>query len=502
MELNKSSEIIISDQRDIRFEGKDSKIRIVSLVALAVGVIFLVVGIVLIVIAVKEKDEKTHDPNIEKRENSLTSGCDGSEEAKRIGLHEFLHRVKATYYELHPYEMYYDPDVKAEKVKANYVAYDPTPAVIKTRTDKSLALLKEIKEKKVNEDALKSRERKALAQVKHYLQHTFGQPYDVNYYAGDWMMGPNLFCWQAICYHGYAVYGSLGTYHKPNNASDVELIEKKLKTHKAGILQYIENMKMGVRRGMVRSVEECKAGIDSIELAYSDVSLHNATGVLKAWFAQPLLDPLYYSDITKETNKKWKEAHKGKNVSETVKEYLVKYLGEPLEQMLRYIEEEHSRHCVPSNVSSGLASLPLKYVWIDGKENKSWPTEPNLPTGEPLDGKLAYSQIMSFFTTNKMTPMEVHELGKKQLDILYPTVVDVAKEITGEEDNQTAVKKLREILNSSEIYFNSEPIPKNESDKEAHRKCSDTEGAKKYCPKRWAAIQLWFAQARTVSLLP
>lgn len=81
-------------------------------------------------------------------------------------------------------------------------------------------------------------------------------------------------------------------------------------------------------------------------------------------------------------------------------------------------------------------------------------------------------------------------------------MVDVAKEITGEEDNQTAVKKLREILNSSEIYFNSEPIPKNESDKEAHRKCSDTEGAKKYCPKRWAAIQLWFAQARKVSFLP
>ena len=89
---------------------------------------------------------------------------------------------------------------------------------------------------------------------------------------------------------------------------------------------------------------------------------------------------------------------------------------------LRYIEKEHFRHCVPSNVSSGLASLPLKYVWIDGKENKSWPTEPNLPTGEPLNGSLAYSKIMSYFTTNKITPMEVHELGKKQLDILYPMV--------------------------------------------------------------------------------
>ena len=279
MELNKSSEMIFSDQRSIKFEGRDSKFRIVSLVVLAVGVIFLVVGIVLTVIALKEKDEKTHDLKIAKRETSLSGGCDGSEEAKRIGLDEFLSRVQATYYELHPYDVFQDPDVKTETVKAEYVAYDPTPAVIKTRTDKSLALLKEITDKKINEDALKSRERKAIAQVKHYLQHIFGQPYDVNYYAGDWMLGPNLFCWQAICYHGYGIYQGLGSYHKPFNASDVELIEKKLKTHKAGILQYIENMKVGVRRGMVRSVEECKAGIDSIELVYSGISLHNATGM-------------------------------------------------------------------------------------------------------------------------------------------------------------------------------------------------------------------------------
>ena len=83
---------------------------------------------------------------------------------------------------------------------------------------------------------------------------------------------------------------------------------------------------------------------------------------------------------------------------------------------------EHIRHCVPSNVSSGWATLPLKYVWLDGKENKSWPTDTYLPTGEPLNGSWAYTQIMSYFTTNAMTPMEVHELGKKQLDILHPMV--------------------------------------------------------------------------------
>ena len=90
--------------------------------------------------------------------------------------------------------------------------------------------------------------------------------------------------------------------------------------------------------------------------------------------------------------------------------------------LCRYLETEHIRHCVPSNVSSGLATLPLKYVWLDGKENKSWPTNPTLPTGEPLNGSQAYSKIMSYFTTNTMTPMEVHKLGQQQLAVLYPLV--------------------------------------------------------------------------------
>jgi len=74
--------------------------------------------------------------------------------------------------------------------------------------------------------------------------------------------------------------------------------------------------------------------------------------------------------------------------------------------------------------------------------------------------------------------------------------VELAKEVTRKNDNQTAITKFRAILNSSTSYFNAEPIPKNESDEVAHKKCSDVKGAKKYCPKRWAAIQLWFDESR------
>ena len=89
----------------------------------------------------------------------------------------------------------------------------------------------------------------------------------------------------------------------------------------------------------------------------------------------------------------------------------------------RYLEQDHQRHCVPSNVSSGLATLPLDHVWVDGKENKSWPTNKMLPTGEMLDGKMAYANwIMPYFTTNEMKPDQVFELGLKQLKKLYPQV--------------------------------------------------------------------------------
>ena len=286
IESSKSTEFMITVGR-----GKPSKERIITAALLVVAVIVLTVGIALIAAAASDKktDKKSDSTSKQGGEGKATttvpptteapsSRCDFSEEAQKVGLVEFLDRVEATYYKLHPYDVHYDPDVTTDRVKTEYVGYDPTPSVIKTRTDTALALLKEISEKEVDTDKLKPRERKALAQVKHHLQHVFGKPYDVNYYAGDWMMGPNLFCWQEICYHGYAVYNGIGLYLKPYNAEDVKLIESKLKTHKEGILQYIENMKMGVRRGMIRSEEECQAGIDAIKGAYLFTSRYNETG--------------------------------------------------------------------------------------------------------------------------------------------------------------------------------------------------------------------------------
>ena len=80
-------------------------------------------------------------------------------------------------------------------------------------------------------------------------------------------------------------------------------------------------------------------------------------------------------------------------------------------------------------------------------------------------------------------------------------MVEIAKEVTGLNDSDEAVRFFRQKLNSTESFFNDASIPKNESNKEAHKKCSSLQGAEKHCPTRWAAMQLWFKEARRVSFL-
>ena len=71
--------------------------------------------------------------------------------------------------------------------------------------------------------------------------------------------------------------------------------------------------------------------------------------------------------------------------------------------------------------------------------------------------------------------------------------------VTQEANNDTAKDRFIMRMNHSDMYFIEEEIPKNESDENAHVLCGDEEGAKKYCPTRWRAMQNWFNEAHMVS---
>ena len=76
----------------------------------------------------------------------------------------------------------------------------------------------------------------------------------------------------------------------------------------------------------------------------------------------------------------------------------------------------------------------------------------------------------------------------------------IARKEMGTNDTKLAVEKFREKLNSSASFFNDQPIPLNESDKNAHKKCSSPADAERYCPVRWKALMLWFKESRRVSV--
>lgn len=274
----RESSKMMGDEK-LKFQQKSTR-RILLYLLAAIAIIVLIVGIVLIALAAKKKDCDDNTKNQAAGggpSEPQTSFCDYSEEAKRIDLNGVILKAKRSYYENHPFQLTNDPDATRDDIKNRYNAYNPTPEYIKNVTDAAWELFKEVNETKVEYEKLKPRERKALSQLKHYLKTVFGQPFDMNYYAGDWMMGPTFYCKQPICDVGKHLQEMLKKL-KPKTLEDIELIEIKLKTHKKGILRYMENVKMGKLHGMVYSEEACVSGRNALKRKYLNIASRNETG--------------------------------------------------------------------------------------------------------------------------------------------------------------------------------------------------------------------------------
>ena len=235
------------------------------------GLICLITGIVILAGHTSCEEATPH------ADSNTLDRCLYSDEAVRGGLDTFLQKVQDSYYRLHPNKIAYKPGVSPSEIREKYRSYDPSPNNIKLITDEAWALLDEINATKLEVHKLKPREKKALAQVKHYLQHVFGTAYDVNYYAGDFLLGPNLWCWQPLCDTPYEIKNSL--YHfKPNTTKDLENLQRKLAEIKNTFVQYKKNMEYGVLVGMVRAIEECKAGINGLTASFHQISIKGAKG--------------------------------------------------------------------------------------------------------------------------------------------------------------------------------------------------------------------------------
>lgn len=264
-----------SDVQDVDIENSRgcNRQRLIVGIIVLLGIICLVIGIVLISFA---KDKHEDGKCVRKgsqngTEKLMADVCSSSEEAARVSLYKMLQKIQDEVFALNPHILIFKPQTTNEEIRQHFKPYDPAPSEIKRRTDEAWRLLAEVNATKVDVTKLKLRERKALSQVKFYLRHVFGQPYDGNYYAGDWMLGPNFFCWQPICSIGREMSDHLAAF-APRNLSDMEVIHSVLKAYNKSITRYMKNVKLGVKTGMVGSIEECRGGLDSFKEIFSHIA--------------------------------------------------------------------------------------------------------------------------------------------------------------------------------------------------------------------------------------
>lgn len=240
-----------------------------------VGIACLITGIILLV---KRNNSRCEAPNAQKWQREKTvERCSYSEEAKRAGLVAFLQRVQDKTFEVQPFLIAHKPKVSALEVQQKYKVYDPSPLNLKNVTDAAKTLLEDLNRMAIDEKKLRSRERKVLAQLRHFLKHVFGTPFDGNYYFGDFLLGPNVFCWQPICTVGSSLGKSL-TFFKPSDTRGLEIVIEKLAEVKKTFQTYTDNLRYGVKAGMVRSMEECRSGIDTIQRTYYNIAFSGPKG--------------------------------------------------------------------------------------------------------------------------------------------------------------------------------------------------------------------------------
>ena len=237
---------------------------------------------IIIVVFIAITSSKQCGPKVMEKDNGCVTKkhCGYSIEAKRAGLAKYLQKVQSKYFEFHPEDLVFKPGgVSSEELKKKFKPYNPDPKNLKRISDAARKLLKQLTALSVNTGLLKLREKKALSQVKRYLESNFGTPYDRDYYAGLFLMGPNLFCWQPICRLGFSdIRYGLGNL-RIKNLNDVQLVINKMKLVSQTFSQYIDNLRFGIRAGMVRSTEECIAGINAFKRSYFQVFLKGEKGM-------------------------------------------------------------------------------------------------------------------------------------------------------------------------------------------------------------------------------
>lgn len=239
-------------------------------VASTVGVILLVsltlfvVGLVLILNNKCDDSEETAG-NVDL--------CRHSDEAIKSGLIDLLANVRRTSNEVCPCAAFLTPSNKKLVPPREYL----NPVTIKDTTDQARSLFKQLKSLTIDESKLTPRELRSLAEVENFLSHNFGDP-EEDYYTGSWLLGPNIMCTSDYMCRWFKYHIIYTAVVPPKSLQDILQIRKALAYYNKTVYQYMENIRYGVRSGMVQSIEACLAGLYAIKTAYIKIAEFNAIG--------------------------------------------------------------------------------------------------------------------------------------------------------------------------------------------------------------------------------
>lgn len=432
---------------------------------------------------------------------TIETTCSPSAEAKRSNFTATLKKIETSFFHnLYPENIYMKTGVTPEEIRKFFRPWDPSPSTIKSKTDEANRLRRELSKLKIDRVSLKVRERKAIHVAKQILLNNFGwAPLGKNYYSGDWMLGPDFFCWQSICFV-FMNLNAVISFYKPHNVSDLHKLDELLQQHNYTYERYIENLKLGVRTGFVRQIEACKVGLFYMNyVIYRNIALYNESGIYKEQFASTIQSTGFFDQLSKDDNKTWKD-EKGQDVLGYFNRSLLTYIGKPAAKMLRYVKGEHLESCPPETLNKGLYNLPLPFVYDNSVG--TWKTDEvtikKLPTGEALRGSQSYESFMRFFTTFEISPQQLRDKASARLRELYKTTMDLVKEYTGTNDEKRARDMFVADIQGRDRYFNKQLFPDDEYNHKAFTKCFDADSAKEHCPKRWEAMESWITSTKKV----
>lgn len=266
-----ASSVNFSPNNNVNYEKEPEKSRdwLVKLLIIGLPILLCIILLIIFFYAVRIPPKKPY-----------TSPCLGSAEANRSYLTAVLKKIEHVYFhKLHPETIQNMARVTPEDIRRTFRPFDPSPDAIKNRTDIAKATLDELNALKFNVSLLKLRERKAIHVARAILRNNFGwAPYGQDYYNGDWLLGPDMFCWNPVC-SVFTNLNSAFSHFKPRNMTELERLRDFFEEYNRTIERYIENWKLGVRVGYVRQLEGCKAGLHNIKyVVYRGMTLKNESG--------------------------------------------------------------------------------------------------------------------------------------------------------------------------------------------------------------------------------